>query len=303
MPRNRFLFVINPIAGGLDKKQYVDNLREKTAHYAAHLDIVETTGENDRERILDCIRNCNPDAVVAVGGDGTCNLVAGLLRETDCALGIVPLGSANGLATDLGIPPDVEEATELLFHGKETKIDGILINDEHLCLHLSDIGLNARVVKRFERQKSRGMLGYFRQYVTELMHMEPKRFEFELNGNRFKRRAHMVVIANSNKYGTGAIVNPVGKINDGKFEVCIIRPFPLWSIFALTLALFRGTLKKTRFVKIISCKKIKVFNKPKEVVQVDGEVIGEPKVVTAEILSGAFSIIVPQSFQPQSFNA
>lgn len=294
MRRNRFLFVINPIAGGLDKKQYVDHLSERADRHKVYLDIIETTGDNDRERVLDCINNCNPDAVVAVGGDGTCNLVAGLLRGSDRVLGIVPLGSANGLATDLGIPPDVEEATDLLFHGKEIRIDGILINDEHLCLHLSDIGLNARVVKRFERQKSRGMLGYFRQYVSELMHMEPKKFEFELNGNRFKRKAHMVVIANSNKYGTGAIVNPVGKINDGKFEVCIIKPFPLWSIFALTWALFRGTLKKTRFVKIISCKKVKVFNKKKETLQVDGEVIGEPKVVTAEILAGAFNVIVPQ---------
>ncbi len=296
MARSRFLFVINPIAGGLDKQEYVQNLHEKTNHYDIHLDIIETTGERDRDCIQDNIKKMNPDVVVAVGGDGTCNLVAGLLRNTTRALGIVPLGSANGLATDLGIPHDVAAATELLFQGKVMNIDGILINGEYLCFHLSDIGLNARVVKRFERQKSRGMMGYFRQYVTELLRMEPKKFEFELNGNRFKRKAHMVVIANSNKYGTGAIVNPVGMINDGKFEVCIIKPFPLWAIFGLTFALFRGTLKKkTRYIKIISCKKVTVFNKSKEVVQVDGEVIGEPDVVTAEILAGAFKVIVPDS--------
>lgn len=303
MSRNRFLFVINPVAGGLDKKEYVKSLKDRTKHRQIYLDVIETTGKQDRERILDCIAHCQPEVVVAVGGDGTCNLVAGLLVDKPhILLGIVPLGSANGLATDLSIPTAVEHATELLFRGKAFKIDGILVNDKHLCLHLSDIGLNARVVKRFEREKSRGMLGYFRQYTSELLHMEPKRFEFELNGNRFKRWAHMVVIANSNKYGTGAIVNPVGRINDGKFEVCIIKPFPLWSIFSLTLALFRGTLKKTRFVKIISCREIRVINKNKETVQVDGEVIGEPKVVTAKILAGAFSVIVPENFDPHRFN-
>lgn len=298
MARDKYLFVINPIAGGLDKKQYVAGLKKKFEQQNIHFDIIETVGDNDRQRISQYREQCRSDVVVAVGGDGTCNLVADIIRDKDIAMGIVPLGSANGMATELTIPQNTEQATDLLFSGKEIEIDGILINEKYLCLHLSDIGLNARVVRRFEREKSRGMLGYFKQYISEITHLEPKKYIFELNGHQFKRRAHMVVIANASKYGTGAIVNPTGKINDGKFEVCIVKPFPLWSIFSIFIALFRGTLKTSRYVKILSCKQIKVYNKPREVVQIDGEDIGEPKIVNAKILKKAFKVIVPQAFKP-----
>ncbi len=296
--REKYLFVINPIAGGLDKNQYVSDLKARFTQKGAAFDVIETTGDNDQEKILKYMATCKPDVVVAVGGDGTCNLVAELIQQKDVAMGIVPLGSANGLATELSIPTNTNEATDLLFAGKEIHIDAILINKKHLCLHLSDIGLNARVVKRFEREKSRGMWGYFKQYISEIFRMDPKKFKFDLNGNQFRRKAHMVVIANASKYGTGAIVNPIGKINDGKFEVCIIKPFPLWSIFSISIALFRGTLKTSRYVKILSCKKIKVYNKYRETVQVDGEVIGEPAVVNAKILHNILKVIVPMEFKP-----
>lgn len=301
MAYNKYLFIINPIAGGLDKKEYIAGLKKKFDQHQVHFDILETTGDgdNDRQRIEQKVEEKKPEVVVAVGGDGTCNMVADLLKHTEIVMGIIPLGSANGLATELSIPQNIEQATDLLLSGKELAIDAILINQKYLCLHLSDIGLNARVVRRFERgEKSRGMLGYFKQYLSEITHLEPKKFKFELNGNQFSRKAHMVVIANASKYGTGAIVNPTGKINDGKFEVCIIKPFPIWSIFSISIALFRGTLKSSRYVKILSCKQIKVFNKPRDVVQIDGEDIGEPKVVNAEILDKALKVIVPQEFKP-----
>lgn len=297
MKHNKYLFVINPIAGGLDKEQYVAYLRKKFDTLQADLAILETTGEHDRQRILLEIQENKPEVVVAVGGDGTCNMIAGLLKHTKMVMGIVPLGSANGLATELSIPKSIEQATDLLFSGKVLEIDIILINEEHLCLHLSDIGLNARVVRRFERgEKARGMFGYFKEYIHEVTHLQPKKYTFELAGNQFKRRAHMVIFANASKYGTGAIVNPIGKMNDGKFEVCIIKPFPWWSIFSITIALFRGTLKASPYVKIISCRQIRVFNNRKEVVQVDGEDIGEPEVVSAQIQHKALEVIVPKDY-------
>lgn len=298
MPHKNFLFVINPIAGGMNKNSYVADLKNKFSRQDACFEIIETTGENDRDRVIRKIEECSPEVVVAVGGDGTCNLVADIIKGKNFILGIVPFGSANGLATELTIPQNTNEATNLLFAGKEIDIDAILINKKHLCIHLSDIGLNARVVKRFEKDKGRGMWGYFKQFVGEMIHLNPKKFKFKLKENRFKRKAHMVVIANASKYGTGAIVNPAGKINDGLFEVCIIKPFPPWAFFSIFIALFRGTIKASRYVKIFSCRKIRVFNKFRDAVQVDGEVIGEPEVVDAEILKDALKVIVPVKFIP-----
>ena len=174
-------------------------------------------------------------------------------------------------------------------------VDALLLNDKHLCLHLSDIGLNDKVVKRFEEEKIRGKFGYIRQFIREIIHTVPKKFKFDLQGNTFKRRAHMVVIANATKYGTGAVMNPVGKIDDGKFEICIVKPFPKYAVFSIAYHMFRGSIKTSPYVKIISCKSITIYNPQKEVLQVDGEVIGYPKKVDVKIKKHAFHLITPKS--------
>ncbi|WPP52048.1 diacylglycerol/lipid kinase family protein [Catalinimonas niigatensis] len=296
MARDRFLFIINPIAGGVDKSKYVKTLDQLFFEKKKEFDVFETTGESDDfQNALQMIEDFQPDVVVAVGGDGTCNMVAKLIYGREVLFGIVPLGSANGLARELNIGENRHSATETLFNGIEKSVDALLINNEHICLHLSDIGLNAKVVKRFEEERIRGMFGYMKQFVREIKLSEPKKFRFELKGNSFKKKAHMVVIANAGRYGTGAIVNPVGKIDDGKFEICIIKPFPLYAFLTITFHLFRGTLKTSRYVDIISCRHIKIINLPREVLQIDGEVHGYPEEVEVTIKKHAYKLIVPQA--------
>jgi len=295
MKRQRFLFVINPIAGGLDKSRYINKLDTIFLKKQKEFEVIETRGQgNDKQRISDAIDAYQPDVVVAVGGDGTCNMVATVVQDRDLLFGIVPLGSANGLATELNIEDDVMQATDVLFTGVEKKVDAIIINDKHICLHLSDIGLNAKVVKRFEENKTRGMLGYFRQFVREIRNAQPKKFGFDLNGNYFEKTALMVVIANASKYGTGAIVNPEGKLDDGRFEICIVKPFPFYAFFSITFHLFKGTLRTSGYVKIISTRQIVIHNLPREVLQIDGEVQDYPERVEAKIKKHAFRLIVPE---------
>jgi len=294
MKRQKFLFVINPIAGGLDKSSYIHNLDKIFSKKQKDFNVLETRGKGDDEqRIDEAIQIYQPDVVVAVGGDGTCNLVASVIHDRDLLFGIVPLGSANGLATELDIENDVVEATDLLFSGSEKNVDAILINEKHICLHLSDIGLNAKVVKRFEENKVRGMFGYFRQFVREIRNAQPKKFGFEIDGNYFEKSALMVVIANASKYGTGAIVNPEGQLDDGLFEICIVKPFPFYAFFAITFHLFKGTLRTSGYVDIISTKHIIIHNLPQEVLQIDGEIHDYPNKVEAKIIKHAFKFIAP----------
>lgn len=294
MTRDKFLFIINPISGGLDKSKYVQKLKLIFHEKQKEFEVFETTGnDDDAKKARQKIEAFQPDVVVAVGGDGTCNFVADLIVDLNVLFGIVPLGSANGLARELEISENHEVATRLLFSGIEKPMDALLINDKHLCIHLSDIGLNAKVVKRFEEEKVRGMFGYMRQFLREIVYTVPKKFKFELKGNKFKKKAHMVVIANATKYGTGAIMNPVGRIDDGKFEICIVKPFPKYAILSLTYHLFRGTIKTSPYIDILTCREITIFNPQKEVLQIDGEVKGNPEVVKVVVKPQSFTIIAP----------
>jgi len=117
--------------------------------------IFETTGENDPNKIRAQIKDFQPNKVIAVGGDGTVNMVAVELLKTEIELGIIPSGSANGLAYNIGIPVNFRRALSFNLENPANPMDVIKINDRFYCLHLSDVGINARIVKRFEKEGKR----------------------------------------------------------------------------------------------------------------------------------------------------
>src|SRR5690606_16729828 len=203
--------------------------------------------EDDQSKIRELIQEEHFEAILIGGGDGTIKMVVEAVLDADHAVGIIPLGSANGLATSLGIP-SLEDAIEAILDGKEIKMDAIKINGE-LSLHLSDFGFNASLIKKFEDGGERGMLSYFKSSVAQLFDVQPYRFEIEIGGKVEQIEAKMLVIANGNKYGTGALINPLGKINDGFFEIISLNPTGIENWVKISIALFRGNLNEMESVR------------------------------------------------------
>lgn len=292
----RYLFVVNPIAGGASKDPCMDFLKRAFQKRNLPLHIFNTTGEDDYEKAKKAIEETQPTTVVAIGGDGTINLVAQLLRDTDLTFGIIPLGSANGMAVELGIPENFEDATRVLLYGSVRPLDAVLINQTYLSLHLSDIGLNAKVVKRFEEEKMRGMWSYTRQFISELFQLRPNKFQLTLDGRKtFNKKANMIVMANATKYGTGIAVNPDGKLDDGYFEICVIKPFRWYQFFPILFSFLTRRIRTSPHVNIYQCQTARIINRDEEILQIDGEVIGNPKTVDVKILPHAYQVIVPNN--------
>ena len=293
--KSKFLLIENPIAGDENKAPCMDYLKDLFEKENIEYNLFETTGENDFAKAQEVIEEVQPTVVVAIGGDGTINLVAQLVRNTDMIFGIIPLGSANGLAAELGIPEQFERAAEILLAQNIRSLDAVLINKSYLSLHLSDIGLNAKVVKRFEEEKMRGMLGYTRQFISELFNLKPSKFDITLDDKpTFTKKAHMIVLANATMYGTGIEVNPYGKLDDGLFEVCLIKPFRWYEFFPILFSFLFRQLHTSPHIDHYQCKSARIVNRDEEVLQVDGEVIGNPNTVDVEILPQAYQVIAPQ---------
>lgn len=100
----------------------------------------------------------------------------------------------------------------------------------------------------------------------------------------------MLVIANAKSFGTGAIINPTGKINDGKFEIIIIRPYPWWFVFTFLYAAFAGKLHKMRYVKVYTASEAEITLPKPQAFQIDGEVLPETSEVKVEILPEAIRV-------------
>ncbi len=289
----KILFVINPVSGNNNKSGIKQLMEQEAEKRNFAWDIYETTGENDKKEIEKQIDNFNPEMIIAAGGDGTVNMIASLLIGSDIVLGIIPAGSANGLAFNLGIPVFFKRALQFNLDTEPKSIDVIRINGQYNCLHLSDVGINARIVKRFEKEGSKGLFGYGKQLFKELW--EGKTWfpcYIEVPGKRRKKmHAEMIVIANAQRFGTGASINPTGKMNDGKFEIVVIRPYPWWFVFTFVFAVFTGQLHKMKYVRIYSATEAKIFLPEKQELQVDGEIIPETGSLKVEIVPGALKVI------------
>src|SRR5688500_5568724 len=145
----KFLFVINPGSGGKSNQNWetvITNYFKPLPHTIEFYTIDE---KHTSTLLQDHIRKSHPNRVVAVGGDGTITMVGKLLLGSNIALGILPAGSANGMARELQIPIDPRLALDITVNGSIKCADVLKVNDE-ICLHLSDIGMNAQLIKYFE---------------------------------------------------------------------------------------------------------------------------------------------------------
>ena len=166
------------------------------------------------------------------------------------------------------------------------------INDK-TCIHLADVGLNARVVKRFEKDPKRGLLTYARHLFGEMFLLKTYTFRIVIDGVKIKRKGVSITFANASKYGTGAVINPEGKLDDGKFELVIIKPFPGIKLLSIAWKMFVNRLHTSDYVEIISCRNAQVFSNKKTTLQIDGEVFGKVKEIGIKSIPRALTVIIP----------
>lgn len=285
------LFVVNPISGAIEKEDLIEQVRKQVKKIEASLFIYLTTGIDDCANIEKRIKDLKPCRIVIAGGDGTIKAVAEALNGEEIPLGIIPAGSANGLAINLNLPTNIDKQLEIAFGNSLRKMDIINIDDE-FCLHMSDFGLNAELIKNYEDSNTRGKLGYLLQSIPTLVKSDyPFQFKVETNNHTFDTEGILLAIANAKSYGTGATVNPQGKIDDGFFEILIFKNFNFVEILK---TLRNEVTLDPEFVEIISTQKAIISCKSPVAFQIDGEYLGEKKLIQASISNIQLEIAVPE---------
>jgi diacylglycerol kinase (ATP) len=284
------LFIVNPISGGNDKTQIVDAVNLYAETNGIGLIYFETTGQDDEKTILELYKKEKPQRIVVVGGDGTVKFVAETLQAKDVIIGFIAAGSANGLAVDLDFPTNIEEQITTAFGDNIMELDMICIND-FKSLHLSDIGLNAEMIQKYENGTIRGKLGYAIQAINTLTSSEaPFHATIKANGRTIEADVKMIVMANSQKYGTGVTINPEGKMDDGLFEIVILNNLD-FSVFS---KIVMGNMPlDTGDIEIIATSKATITTDVPVHFQVDGEYCGEETKLNIKMLHRQMKLAVP----------
>lgn len=285
----RFLFVINPNSGS-NSHDWESIIKAYFIHLNFEIELYFLTKNCNIATINDRLNSFSPTQAIAVGGDGTVKLVAECIMQTSIILGILPGGSANGLAKELGIPEDPIKALNVIVHGEIRKIHTTTVNDQ-LCIHLSDIGLNAYLMKKFESNGIRGMWGYMIASIKVLLQNSLMDIEMLIDGEKIKLKAFMVVIANGTMYGTGAVINPIGKLDDKYFEVIVMKKISFLEVFKMVVSHQSYDEEKT---KVYQTNSLTMKSRKKVHFQIDGEYLGKVKSVSAILVADALQINVPK---------
>jgi YegS/Rv2252/BmrU family lipid kinase len=287
----KYLFVINPISGGRQKQNFESAIHDFFKPLPHQVEFFLMDGKNDAASLTHWINTWKPNRVIAVGGDGTVSLVAEHLMGSDVPMGILPAGSANGMAKELDITRNIQTALNTVINGEVRRADVIRLNQKYFCLHLSDIGLNAKLIKCFEDNNIRGFIGYGKALVKTLWKKERIHVSIETKDKVVKREALMVVIANATKYGTGAIINPSGNLYDGLFEVVVVKKL---AITELVKMLFKTRRFNPKNVEVFHTRHATIETKHKTHFQVDGEYLGKIDRLEATIEASQLNLLLPK---------
>ena len=285
----KILFIINPGSGN-NSTDWATEINNYFAPLHHTIELYGLTKACNLQTIKEKIKLFSPQRVVAVGGDGTVKLVAECVLQTNMALGILPAGSANGLAKELGISNNPAQALAVLLDDHSIKTHATQINNQ-LCIHLSDIGLNAYIVKEFEDQPVRGMWGYAKAALKVLFKNPLMEVKMQINQKSILLKAEMDVIANATQYGSGAVINPLGKLDDELFEVIVVKKISFYETFKMIFSHEPYNPDKT---EIFQTNQLVMKSKRKVHFQIDGEYLGKVKEINAVLVPSALEIIVPK---------
>jgi YegS/Rv2252/BmrU family lipid kinase len=280
MIMDSILFIINPIAGNGRAKSLISIIKSTMEENKKKYDISITHAPKEAIKIAKEGISKGHKIIVAVGGDGTINEVAtGIMRGGKGILGIIPGGTGNDLARTLKIPENPREALRLILIGNSKKIDTCFVNN-NLFLNIASIGLDSEVIKNIWKIRSRinGRISYVIGFIRTLLSYKYKILEIEIDNMHLNEEVILAAIGNGKYYGGGMKICPSAIIEDGYFNVCVIRRINIVKLFLVFPSIFWGEhIKFGKYVNIYKGKEIKIKGLERLWLNIDGELkeIGE----------------------------
>jgi len=216
------------------------------------------------------------DLIVAVGGDGTVNEVAQALVGKGTPMGIIPMGSGNGLARELGISMNIKKSRKTLNYGKNIELDVCKLHQQRfLCT--SGIGFDAMIAHKMSQASSRGFMKYVQLVIRESISFRPIKVKMTIDGITFENSVFLITFANASQFGNNAYIAPQASMTDGLIDVVIVNRFlKIWMPF-FAVALFSGKITWLPFVECYKARQIDIEMANTTYFHFDGEP-GEPRV-------------------------
>lgn len=292
MSSSRLRFLVNPAAGRGRGVACLDRIRVIASRLEAGL-VVSRKQADLAEAARGAVRD-GVERLLVVGGDGTMHHAAQGLAGSDCALGVIPLGTGNDLAGTLGVPKKLERAIEVAARGPVRRIDLVRVAGTY-CIGYAGVGFDSEVTRcANEVRRLRGSLVYPYAVVSTLFTFRPPAMKVVYDGGVFEGPVMFAVAANLPRFGGGMRIAPQAAIDDGLLDLVIVRQISKAQLLRVFPKVYSGKhvghaavfMTTTRCVEITIDQPLAMYG--------GGEMVtpmrpGEP--VGIEVVPGALAVV------------
>ncbi len=297
MNRN-FIFFINPISGTGNKETLLKQINNCFQNKPHTYKVLPTRADADYGFLIRQIQEEKISDVIICGGDGTVNQICASLLGVQVQIGIIPMGSGNGLALSAGIPKNTKAALEWLFTATAQPTDAFYINEKFSCM-LCGLGFDAAVAHEFAKKKKRGLISYTKLTIKHFAQAKPYKFHLHLKDKEIKAKAFFISIANSNQFGNRVTIAPQALLNDGLLDIVVVHKMSkLKLVFSLIGQLFFGKVEEPvqrnyypKEIEYFQTDSLLILNPELAPLHIDGEPMDSFPRFEIKILRDAFLLL------------
>lgn len=298
--QRKIVYFINPISGTKNKSSAIKIISERTKKENIPFEILDTNAVGNYFYLKEKIEKENITDIIVCGGDGTVSQIASSLIEEDISIGIIPMGSGNGLAFAAKIPKDINKALDIIFNGKARYIDSFFINDTFSCM-LCGLGFDAQVAHDFAKEPSRGLGTYIKKSIENFITAQPYPFEIINMGKSFATEAFFISIANGNQFGNQFTIAPKASLNDGLLDIVVVKKMSkLRLVTAIIKQVLAGKINEhdeltfhKKNVLYFQTNQLIILNLAPAPLHIDGDPVHTAKKIVIKVIPDAFKLIQP----------
>ncbi|MCX6355257.1 MAG: diacylglycerol kinase family lipid kinase [Candidatus Aureabacteria bacterium] len=232
--------------------------------------------------------------VICAGGDGTIHEVINGMIGTDLTLGILPTGTGNVLAWELGIPRNPLDASEVIVRGRIREIDLARSSEGGYFSCMAGVGIDAQAVNELNlsMKEMLGAMAYAVSGFRTVLHYILPEISIEIDGVTPPIKGYAVVVCNSRHYGGRFMLCPGALIDDGSLDICILRERTKHSLIWCGMAILLNIPRITHGISFYCGKTVRISSPQPVLVQMDGDVIGVTPIEFS-IVPKALKVMVP----------
>ncbi len=292
----RLIFFINPISGTRNKDVVLEKIKQRCTAAQIPFEILSTRKDADYHFLEEMIMQQKITDVIICGGDGSINQVSAFIGHLDVNVGIIPLGSGNGLAFTAGIPSNADKALDIILAGNANYIDGFYINNQFSCM-LCGLGFDAQVAQDFAAEAKRGLLTYVKQTIKNFITAKTYPFVLHIHDTQIQTDAFFISVANSNQFGNNVTIAPKASISDGLLDIVVVNKMSkMRLLYAVLRQLKFGEITQiSRYHKkaifYFQAKKLSIDNPRMAPLHIDGDPASTANRFEIQIKEKAFRLL------------